>query len=42
MRIDLYTKILRRVFDDDLGVAVTDVKGKSSLFLLKKRKGNRK
>lgn len=42
MRIDLYTKFLLRVFDDDLGVAVTDVKGKSALSLKKKRKGKRK
>ena len=42
MRIDLYTKNLHRVFDDYSDVAVTDVKGKSFLSLLKKRKGNRK
>ena len=42
MRVDLYTKFLRRVFDDNLGVVVSDVKGKSSSTLLRKRKGKRK
>ena len=42
MRVDLYTKFLWRVFDDNLGVVVSDVKGKSSSSLLKKRKGKRK